>query len=134
MRAQQPRLAKLTRPRPARAVPREGLFACLDEVRTHSRAICVVGPPGAGKTTLATSWLDARSIKGIWHQVDAGDADLPIFFHYLGQAAVAFTHKRQRPRPALTPEYLHAQALSTRCKGLCCARCPFSSARAAAGS
>ncbi len=107
MPAQQPRLAKLTRPRLARAVPRERLFARLDEARAASKAVCVVGPPGAGKTTLAASWLDARSIKGIWYQVDAGDADLPTFFHYLGEAAVAFTRKRQRPLPDLTPEYLH---------------------------
>jgi DNA-binding SARP family transcriptional activator len=107
MPAQQPRLAKLTRPRLARAVARERLFARLDEARGQSKAICVVGPPGAGKTTLVASWLDARGIKGVWYQVDAGDADLPTFFHYLGQAAVAFARKRQRPLPALTPEYLH---------------------------
>jgi hypothetical protein len=28
--------------------------------------------PGAGKTTLVASWLDARNIKGIWYQVDWG--------------------------------------------------------------
>jgi len=107
MPAQRPQLAKLTRPHLARAVARERLFARLDEERQRAHVICVVGPPGAGKTTLVASWLDAAGIKGIWYQVDAGDADLPTFFHYLGQAAVAFTRKRQQPLPALTPEYLH---------------------------
>ena len=101
-----PQLAKLTRPRLHKAVARERLFALLDEARTHKPAICVVGPPGAGKTTLVASWLDARGIKGIWYQVDRGDADLATFFYYLGQAAQSFTRKGQRPLPLLTPEYL----------------------------
>ena len=102
-----PQLAKLTRPRLHKAVARERLFAVLDEARTHKPAICVVGPPGAGKTTLVASWLDARGIKGIWYQVDSGDADLATFFYYLGEAAKPFARKRQKPLPVLTPEYLH---------------------------
>ncbi|MEK6209665.1 MAG: BTAD domain-containing putative transcriptional regulator [Pseudomonadota bacterium] len=88
------------------AVARERLFAKLDDAREHRPAICVVGPPGAGKTTLVASWLDARGIRGIWYQVDPGDADLATFFYYLGQAAKPFTRKRQRLLPLLTPEYL----------------------------
>jgi LuxR family transcriptional regulator, maltose regulon positive regulatory protein len=99
-------LAKLTRPRLHKAVARERLFALLDEAHEHKPAICVVGPPGAGKTTLVASWLDARGIKGIWYQVDPGDADLATFFYYLGEAAKTFTRTGQRPLPALTPEYL----------------------------
>ena len=101
-----PQLAKLTRPRLHKAVARERLFAVLDEARGHKPAICVVGPPGAGKTTLVASWLEARSIKGIWYEVDPGDADLATFFYYLGLAARPFTRKGQPPLPALTPEYL----------------------------
>ena len=63
MPTKQPQLAKLTRPRLHKAVARERLFALLDEAREHKPAICVVGPPGAGKTTLIASWLDARDIK-----------------------------------------------------------------------
>jgi LuxR family maltose regulon positive regulatory protein len=100
-------LAKLTRPRLHKAVARERLFAVLDEAREHKSAICVVGPPGAGKTTLVASWLDARGIKGIWYQVDTGDSDLATFFYYLGEAARPFARKGQRPLPMLTPEYLH---------------------------
>jgi hypothetical protein len=88
-------------------VARERLFALLDEAREHKPAICVVGPPGAGKTTLVASWLDARGIKGIWYQVDPGDADLATFFYYLGEAAKPFARKGLRPLPLLTPEYLH---------------------------
>ncbi len=99
-------LAKLTRPRLHGAVPRERLFARLDEARGQRPAICVVGPPGAGKTTLVASWLDARGARGVWYQVDPGDADLATFFHYLGQAAMPFARRGQAPMPALTPEYL----------------------------
>jgi LuxR family maltose regulon positive regulatory protein len=99
-------LAKLTRPRLHKAVARERLFAVLDEARTDKSAICVVGPPGAGKTTLVASWLDSRAIKGIWYQVDQGDADLATFFYYLGEAVKPFTAKGQRPLPHLTTEYL----------------------------
>ena len=102
-----PQLAKLARPRLHKAVARERLFAVLDEARGHKPAICVVGPPGAGKTTLVASWLDARGIKGIWYQVDPGDADLATFFYYLGEATKAYTLKGQRALPALTPKYLH---------------------------
>ncbi len=89
-----PQLAKLTRPRLHQAVARERLFAVLDEAREHKPAICVVGPPGAGKTTLVASWLDAHGIKGIWYQVDPGDADLATFFYYLGEAAKTFHPQR----------------------------------------
>ena len=106
MKRRHAQLAKLTRPRLHKAVARERLFALLDEAREYKPAICVVGPPGAGKTTLVASWLDARSIKGIWYQVDPGDADLATFFYYLGEAAKPFTRKGQRPLPLLTPEYL----------------------------
>lgn len=106
MPRKQPQLAKLTRPRLHKAVERSRLFAVLDEAHDHKPAICVVGPPGAGKTTLAASWLDARGIKGIWYQVDPGDADLATFFHYLGEAARPYLRKGQRPLPTLTPEYL----------------------------
>ena len=115
MTAKRSQLAKLTRPRLHKAVARERLFALLDEAREHKPAICVVGPPGAGKTTVVASWLDTRGIKGIWYQVDPGDADLATFFYYLGEAAKPFTRKGRRPLPLLTPEYLQdVEAFSRR--------------------
>ena len=98
-------LAKLTRPRLFGAVPRTRLFTQLDEARQRP-AVCVVGPPGAGKTTLVTSYLDSRGLPGIWYQVDAGDADIATFFYYLGQAAAPYSRKEQHALPVLTPEYL----------------------------
>ncbi len=101
-----PPIAKLARPRLHGAVARDRLFARLDNIKEGHAAICVVGPPGAGKTTLVASWLNARKLQGIWYQVDSGDADPATFFHYLGQAVLAFSRAGQRPLPTLTPEYL----------------------------
>lgn len=101
-----PTLSKLSRPRLFGAVARERLFCILDAARDLHPGICVVGPPGAGKTTLVASWLETRRRGGIWYQVDAGDADLATFFHYLGLAAQPCVRRGQRPLPALTPEYL----------------------------
>lgn len=95
-----PQLAKLTRPRLQRVLPRERLFARLDACQTYP-LIWVAGPPGAGKTALAASWLDARRIGGIWYQIDAGDSDLATFFHYLERAAPRGGRK-QAPLPTFT--------------------------------
>jgi len=99
-------LAKVARPRLARAVPRERLFELLDNARANREAVSVVGPPGAGKTTLVASWLDSRRIKGIWYHVDSGDSDLATFFYYLGRASAPFLRPGERLLPLLTPEYL----------------------------
>ena len=99
-------LAKLSRPRTARAVARERLFERFDAAREQHQAVFVVAPPGAGKTTAVASWLNARRIPGIWFQVDAGDAELPAFFSYLRRGAQSYLRKGQRSLPLLTPEYL----------------------------
>ena len=102
-----PTLAKLSRPRLFDTIPRERLFARLDD---HQRlpVTLVAAPPGAGKTTLVASWLESRKLGGIWYQVDAGDADPATFFHFLGLAERALPGRPRRlpPLPPLTPEYL----------------------------
>lgn len=100
-------LAKLTRPRLHGAADRERLFVRLDECRARKSAICVVGPPGAGKTTVVATWLDARDAPGLWYQVDPGDADAATFFYYLGEAAFPYAEKARQALPLLTPEYQH---------------------------
>src|SRR3954463_14405489 len=100
------RLAKLTQPRLHGALARERLFDLLDENRASMAAIWVIAPPGAGKTTLVSSYLSARRIPGIWYQIDTGDADIASFFHYLRMAASPLMRKRQKPLPILKPEYL----------------------------
>jgi LuxR family maltose regulon positive regulatory protein len=99
-------LAKLSRPRLHNAIDRTRIFRHMDEARAQCSAICVLGPPGAGKTTLVASWIEARRLKGIWFQVDPGDADPAMFLYYMGQAAIPWTRKGQHRLALLTPEYL----------------------------
>jgi len=78
--------AKTTRPAIGSAMPRERLFARLDG--SPGRTVAwISGPPGAGKTTLAASYVEARRFRCLWYQLDADDADVATFFHYLGHAA-----------------------------------------------
>jgi ATP/maltotriose-dependent transcriptional regulator MalT/DNA-binding SARP family transcriptional activator len=98
-------LAKLTRPKLHNVCMRERLFALLDAGRTRS-AIWIVGPPGAGKTTLVASYLEANNLSGIWYQIDGSDQDISTFFYYLALAAAESKAKHAPRLPLLTPEYL----------------------------
>ena len=75
-------LAKLTRPKLYDALARPRLFSLLDEAAKRP-IVWLCAPPGAGKSTLVASWLDARDLKHIWYQVDVGDSDSATFVHYM---------------------------------------------------
>jgi len=94
-----PNLGKLMPPRLGRVFDRERLFARFDQV-PQTPAIWVAGPPGAGKTTLVATYLEARGIQPLWLQLDAGDADLAAFVHFL-DLALANALPRRRTRMAV---------------------------------
>lgn len=77
--------AKSTRPEIAGVVQREALFARLDGTAART-VVWVSAPPGYGKTTLVASYLEARSYRWAWYQVDPDDDDGETFLHYLAHA------------------------------------------------
>lgn len=93
-------LAKTTRPSATAVMPRERLFAALDAGR-RAPLLWVHGPPGCGKTSLVSSYLDTRAANGLWYQVDAGDADPATLCLYLGEAVNGEGHRL----PLFTAEY-----------------------------
>ena len=99
-----PASAKITRPQPARVLARTRLYHRLDDARLHP-VVWIGGPPGAGKTTLVSSYLESQGSKGIWYQVDAGDEDPATFFHYMGMAARHAAPRYRKPLPLLTSEH-----------------------------
>ena len=105
MARREPIYAKLSRPRLAKAVLRERLFAKL-EGGAHGPVVWVWGPPGSGKTALVASYVEARGLDPLWYQVDSGDADLATFFFYLREGLRTRSPRNGGRLPLLTPEYL----------------------------
>ena len=78
-------VAKITRPVLPGTYPRKRLYRLLDQARKVP-ITWVSGPPGCGKTTTVSGYVEARRLRGIWYQVDEGDGDPATFFYYLGLA------------------------------------------------
>jgi LuxR family maltose regulon positive regulatory protein len=97
-------LAKTTRPRLTTVLPRKRLLAMLDEAGERSIA-WVVGPPGAGKTTLVSNFLEVRKFDHVWYQVDHDDRDVATFFYYMGQAVRKRGVDQYKALPVMSPEY-----------------------------
>lgn len=80
-------LAKITRPSLTKAYPRERLFSLLDKGMNQS-ITWITGPPGSGKTTLVSDYIDKRKLDYLWYQVDQGETDIATFFYYMGLAVL----------------------------------------------
>ena len=99
-----PNLAKITRPTATRLLERSRLFTALDQARRAS-ATWITAPPGFGKTSLASSYVEQRGLECLWYRIDDEDADAGNFFHYLGQAGASLPHD-EYDLPPFTPENL----------------------------
>ncbi len=98
-------IAKVSRPVPTGFFPRKRLYRLLDRSR-KSPLIWITGPPGCGKTTLVSSYIESRRLPCLWYKVDEGDADLATFFYYLGLAAKKAAPRSKKRLPLLTPDRL----------------------------
>jgi ATP/maltotriose-dependent transcriptional regulator MalT/DNA-binding SARP family transcriptional activator len=65
----------------------------------------VSGPPGAGKTTLVSTYVERRGLPFSWYHLDSTDADPASFFFHLTLAARTLLGRRRVELPPLTPEY-----------------------------
>lgn len=101
------RAAKIAPPRLAGVYQRKRLFKALDHARQYP-VVWIAAPGGYGKTTLIGSYLKARKLPTLWYQLDAGDADVATYFHYLGLAAKQAAPRVRWSLPAFTPEYFAA--------------------------
>ena len=113
MRQELTSLAKISRPIPRDVFLRKRLFSKLDRLR-QSPVIWVSGPPGSGKTTIISSYIESCSIPCLWYQVDQGDSEAATFFHFLGLAVKKAAPRKRRPLPHLTPELQKDLSMFTR--------------------
>lgn len=65
---------KIAKPRLPKVLPRSRLFALLERSADHA-AWWIAGPPGAGKTVLAASYLAERKLPHIWYQIGTSTTD-----------------------------------------------------------
>jgi len=99
-------LAKITRPVPSGCLPRTRLFRLVDRSCKKSSLLWVYGPPGCGKTTLVSTYLQARNLPALWYRFDEGDEDPANFFYYIGAAGKRAAPRMRKPLPLLTMEYM----------------------------
>ena len=98
-----PTFAKLTRPKTHRVLRRERLFSLIEQARERP-LVWVSGPPGAGKSTLVASYIEANKGRAAWYHLDPGDDDIGTFFYYLAQSLPA-GGKSAPQLPQFTPEH-----------------------------
>jgi two-component SAPR family response regulator len=96
-------ISKISRPRISSALNRVRLFDLIEK-NLEFPAIWISGTPGAGKTTLAASYIKSRNIAYIWYQMDSLDDDPATFFHYMTLAASKTCSGKAVSLPGLSPE------------------------------
>jgi ATP/maltotriose-dependent transcriptional regulator MalT/DNA-binding SARP family transcriptional activator len=98
-------ISKISHPRLSTALDRTRLFHRIDTLRENS-AIWICGSPGAGKTTLAASYIKYHQIPSIWYQMDSADGEAAGFFYYMTLAASKVLGDKPHALPKIATENL----------------------------
>jgi LuxR family maltose regulon positive regulatory protein len=112
-RGKQPSIAKITRPGSSHIFARKRLFGLLDSARKFP-VIFLTSPPGAGKTSLISKYLEEEKLAHAWYRIDEGDADFATFFHYMGLAAKHLKASHHTTLPAFSNEYIQSISVFSR--------------------
>lgn len=95
--------ARIDPPRLGPVLRRWRLFERLDKAREGALTL-VHGPPGSGKSTLVSSYVEARGLPCLWHRLRASDQDPASLFAGLSRAAAALGAEGAAPLPQFEPE------------------------------
>lgn len=95
---------KIAFPRLENVIIRERLFSLL-EASQAKLITWVSGPPGAGKTTLVSSYITQHKKPYLWVRCDKTDNDIGSFISYLSFAAEQAQSGLGKSLPTFTPDY-----------------------------